>query len=548
MIRMLIFILSVIFVAGALTWLASFDGGMKVEAFGAKVYFLHAGMVVGLAIVGLVLLVFFTSWFKDLTALPGKLKARERESRRARGITALTRGLEAVAVGDAADAQHHARLARRNLDDLALTRLLTAQAAQLAGDDATAGENFTAMLDAPETEFLGLRGLYLKAMREDEKTAARGFAERAFKLRPNADWAFDSVFDLCLDRGAWGEARETLSIAQKNKVIGADKATRAEVALLAADADAALASGDGATALDEAEAALKLKPGFAPAAVIAARRHNEAGKPGRASKILEQAFSADPHPTLVKAHDDLYAEQPLEKRAARMKTLADRRPTAREAKLIYARRHTMLGDYGDAIALLEPLLMEQATAREAAAMAEAVAGEHGADAAKIWLEKAAAAPRDPSPGADGEFHFTREGWARLIREYMEHERLAPPPLENAPRGLSLDELKQLAPPPDTRPQDNLNGETSVPSDEENTDAKDPSGDQNDAEVDVTAGGGDNEGTKPEQSDKAATGAPGARKDQSSNATQNDAPASEAAQSNPSDQNDGDQDPVSEKTG
>ena len=465
MIRMLIFILSVILVAGAVTYFASMEGRIDATAFGNR-YDIHAGGAMALVFVVFVLIVFFTSWFKDLSALPSKLRAREKEARRTRGVAALTRGLEAVAVGDASDAQHHARVAQRNLDDGALTRLLTAQAAEIAGDEKTAGENFTAMLEAPETEFLGLRGLYTTAMRQGDKATAQQYAERAFKLRNNAQWAFESVFDLGLDRGAWGETRAALATAVKNKIIDSAKAKRAEAALLSADAYAAALSEDTALALEEAEAALKIAPGFAPAATLAAKLHQDKNKTGRAARILEQAFAEEPQASVAQAHRSLFENLEADKRAEHLKKLADRQPAAREAKLNFAYRHILLGEHEKAIAILEPLLMEKATAREAAAMAEAVAGAHGPEAATIWLEKAASAPRDPSPGADGNFHFTRDGWARLVREYMVHGRLAPPPLEDAPRGLTLDEIKVLAPPPAPEPT----AQTSEPSEDAPTEA------------------------------------------------------------------------------
>lgn len=450
MIRILIFILSAVFVAATLTVLFGIDGLIQTTAFGQRLS-IHAGAAAGIAIVIFIGAIFLTMWIKDALALPAKIEAREREARRVRGIQALTRGLEAVAVGDAADAQHHARVARRNLDESALTRLLTAQAAQLSGDEATAGDNFTLMLEAPETEFLGLRGLYLLAVRAGDKTGARIHAERAFRLRPNASWAFESVVELGLERGAWGETREAIAIGSKNGAIAPDKAKRAESALIAADAYAAAASGERAEALAEAEAAYKLAPSLAPAAVLAARLHAAAGRRARAAKILEQAFAEAAHPALVKTHERLYADETEERRAGRLKRIADRRPAARESKVAYARAALIMGDFKEAIAILEPLLLETATSGDFALMADAVAGgKEGREAdaaARPWLERAAAARQDPTPGADGEFHFTREGWARLVREFMEYGRLAPPPLEDAPPGLSEDDRRLLAAPP-----------------------------------------------------------------------------------------------------
>src|SRR6185312_12175791 len=88
-----------------------------------------------------------------------------RERRRQQGYRALTQGMVAVAAGDAEEAQKLARKADSLLAEPPLTLLLSAQAAQLSGDEGAATRYFTAMLERPETEFLGLRGLLMQALR-----------------------------------------------------------------------------------------------------------------------------------------------------------------------------------------------------------------------------------------------------------------------------------------------------------------------------------------------------------------------------------------------
>ena len=445
MLRILIFLLSILFVTYAVTVLASLDGRIQAEAFGL-IFDGPAGLIVGGFFTLVAIIVLATVIVKNLMRLPEKIRAREAEARRARGMAALTRGLEAVAVGDASDATHHARVARRHLDEESLTRLLTAQAAQMSGDDVGARENYAAMLEAPETEFLGLRGLYLQAMARDDHATARQYAERAFKLRANAKWAFDSVFDLALDRGAWGDARDALAKARKNNLLDAVKIDRADTVLLTADASA-IAPNDEKTALKEALAAVKLSPAFTPAAVLAARLQIAQGRNGKATQIIENAFAAAPHPALVAVFDELIDGEETEKRAERLHSLASKAENSREAKLLAARREILLENWEEAISLIEPLLADAPTTEEFKLMAKAFAGAHGEAASRGWLERAATAPRDPRPGVDGAFYFSKQGWAQLVREYRDFGRLSPPPLEDAHFQLTRDEVRLLTAPP-----------------------------------------------------------------------------------------------------
>ena len=81
--------------------------------------------------------------------------------------------------GDKAEARKFATQAHKLLPNEPLTALLGAQSAQLQGNRTAARQIFEQMADAPETEMLGLRGLFLEARRENENEAARQFAERA---------------------------------------------------------------------------------------------------------------------------------------------------------------------------------------------------------------------------------------------------------------------------------------------------------------------------------------------------------------------------------
>ena len=136
---------------------------------------------------------------------------------RVRGLEALSSGMIAIGAGDRSTATRYAVQARKSLPNEPLTHLLRAQAAQLSGDRATSRRIFEAMLAAPETEQLGLRGLFLEAEKEGEREAARQFAERAVHLNPKLGWPVDALFDLqCKDKD-WEGALETLAVAKRSR-------------------------------------------------------------------------------------------------------------------------------------------------------------------------------------------------------------------------------------------------------------------------------------------------------------------------------------------
>ena len=141
-------------------------------------------------------------------AAVGRLLNRRRQKR---GLDALSSGIIAIGAGDGSLAIRYAGQARKALPNEPLTHLLRAQTAQLTGDRATSRRIFEAMLASPDTEQLGLRGLFLEAQREGEREAARQFAERALKLNPKLGWPVEALFDLQCRAEDWQGALDTLA-------------------------------------------------------------------------------------------------------------------------------------------------------------------------------------------------------------------------------------------------------------------------------------------------------------------------------------------------
>lgn len=452
MIRLLIFILWVIFFAIVLTAFFAIKSRIPLEAFGWRMD-LPAGVALAAVALFAAIIFILTSTAKDLLGAPRAARARKELEKREKGLAAVTRGLEAIAAGDGALARREAASASKALGGAPVTKLIAAQAAQISGDDAAAGVALAEMLDTPETEFLALRGLYAKSMRDGDMEAARLYAERAFERRDGARWAFDAVFDLALARGDFDAAAAALANAARAKSIGREESDRGAAAALAASAFAQFAAGDENAALESAEAALKKSAGLAPAAILASRLRAKAGDRRRAEKILFAAFEIAPSAALVDAAASLESSAPAEERAATLDRLTAKNSAAREATLARAEAALIRGDAGSAAEALAAILKSSPSARSMLLMAKAQAALGNSAAERAFLERAAIAPREPEPSTDAYFRVTAEGWRRLVRDYMESGRIAPPPIDAPPPGLSDAELALALPAPATAPID-----------------------------------------------------------------------------------------------
>ncbi|MGE3147301.1 MAG: heme biosynthesis HemY N-terminal domain-containing protein, partial [Pseudorhodoplanes sp.] len=173
---------------------------------------------------------------RNVWLAPVRAAAEARERRKARGLKALSHGLLAVGAGDLRAARRNAVAAQKLVPGEPLALLLAAQTAQLAGDTASAEDNFRKMAAREETKLLGLRGLFIEARRRDDPQAARVFAEEAARAVPTLEWAGQAVLQLRCAAGDWEGALQAVEEARKAGTL--DKATyrRHRAALLAAQA------------------------------------------------------------------------------------------------------------------------------------------------------------------------------------------------------------------------------------------------------------------------------------------------------------------------
>lgn len=381
-------------------FLASEPGAVTLTWQGWRIDTSVAILVFGVAILAMLAAALFHLVRKLLGGPRAFLRAR-RERRRRDGYRALTQGMVAVAAGDAEEAHRFARKADVLLAEPPLTLLLSAQAAQLKGDEQAARKYFSAMLERAETEFLGLRGLLMQALRGGDETGALRLVERARELRPKTPWVLTSLYELQARAGKWLEAEATLAEAVKRKALSVVAARHHRAVLLHERSRAAAASGDQREALQLAAKAHGLEPGFAPAAVRYAELLRVGGWTRRAAKAIETAWHEAPHPDLAAAWTALFAEATPVERVKHVERLAAANPDHPESRLAQARAALAARLWGEARRHLETLGAKPGAAAPSARvcrhMAELEEAQHqDIGAAHHWLARAASATPDPA--------------------------------------------------------------------------------------------------------------------------------------------------------
>ncbi len=364
---------------------------------------------------------------------PGNVVSFWQSRKEVRGYEALSRGLLAVASGDGQSARRYAEKADKLLDQPAMTLLLSAQAAKLNGDEVASGKAFRAMLAAPETHGLALKGLYEHAMTSGDLDQARVHAARALDASPATPWAFEGRFAIEARQGNYEAALETLDRGLGQGLVERTDARRRRAVLLTALAQSEAAKievpdgprdeedidgGDTpsvqairAGALRHAIEARDLAPDLVPAAALASRLVFEDGRARRAQKIIEDAWARSPHPDLANVFLDIFPVEAAEQRLKRARALAGRNPDHVESHVLVARAAIAARRFDDAreqlIAYAEPF----PSRRICMLMAELSEGMGDMGATREWLSRSVKAPADAQWVADG---YRTTSWAPVV--------------------------------------------------------------------------------------------------------------------------------------
>ena len=400
LLRLLIFLALVVGGTWGVTALLALEGGVTIRMAGAELFLTPVAAVTALVgaflalYLGLKLLGLLIAILRFLTGDETALSRVFRRGREKRGLDALGRGWTAVASGDAGQAGRMAAKAQRLLDRPALTRLLNARAAEIAGDQRRARRYYRALAADPETAFVGVKGLLGQAMAEGATDRALKLAEHAVTLRPEEPEVLDTLYQLQSRAFDWRGARRTLGLQKRIGTLDPEEAARRDATLALAQAEDADSAARPEEARRLALEAAKADPENAEAVVAAARHLARAGDRRAAGRQIVEAWAMAPDPRLAAAFAEFEPAESPERRRRRFARLVEANPTHRETYFLRAELALTARDFAAAREAIEELGEREYSARGCAIMAAIARGEGEPDAVvRGWLARALGASR-----------------------------------------------------------------------------------------------------------------------------------------------------------
>jgi HemY protein len=345
--------------------------------------------------VGFVFYLLFRFWHllrngPELWRLSRKLKKMRQ------GQDCLTQGLAAVAGGDAAEAGRFAVGARKLLGATVATRLLQAQAAQLAGDHNAAREIFHALAEEPGSATLGYRGLIMDARRAGDWDEVDSLTNKLHQLKPDTPWLHLIRFESAARRQEWSEAGLALEHASSTRFLEPERLRRYRAAIMIARAQAETRQGQHAKALQAAEQASRQAPEWLPAVINLAQSQIASGHPRAARRTVEKNWARLAHPQLASIYR-ADGSDPIEVYKL-IEQLCRDNMEAPVSRLVLADAALKADIWGEARRHLTALLGNSRTTQSVYRMMARLERRESGDerAALQWMTKAAEAVPDPT--------------------------------------------------------------------------------------------------------------------------------------------------------
>jgi len=447
LLKVLVFVAIIAALTLGAGYLMEMGGGAVVNMAGVEISLSPLQIILGLVLllvalwVVLKLISLLVAVLKFINGDETALSRYFSKNRERKGYQALSEGMMALASGDGSAAMSKAAKAEKYLAKPELTNLLTAQAAEMAGDSRKAEETYKKLVKDEATRFVGVRGIMKQKLAEGDTDTALQLAERAFALKPKHEETQDILLKLQAQGSDWAGARKTLAAKLKSGSLPRDVHKRREAVLALSQAAGILDDGNDIEAREAAIEANRLSPDLIPAAVMAARSYVEQDKKRYAVRVLKKAWDVQPHPELAATYALIEPNETPVERIKRFAKLTKAQADHPETKMLNAELNIAAEDFPAARCALGDLVETAPDARSLTIMAAIERGEGSSDAVvKGWLARALNAPRGPQWVCDACNHIHAE-WEPVCGNCASFDTLSwkSPPMAQiaAPTGVAM---------------------------------------------------------------------------------------------------------------
>ena len=402
LLKIVLFLVLVAAAAWGAGLLMESDGGVQVSVGGTEYTFGALESVIALLVLVAIAWVMFkivgfvVAFLRFASGDKTSIDRYFDRRRERKGFDAMAEGMMALASGEGQLAIAKANKAEKLLRRPELTTLLTAQAAEQAGDAAQAEKAYKRLLKDERTRFVGVRGLMKQQLEKGETETAMKLAEKAFALRPAHVETQDVLLGLQAGANDWSGARRTLGAKLKHGALPRDVHKRRDAVLALGEAREIVDDDKPIDAREKAIEANRLSPDLIPAAVMAADGLVAQGKHRNATRILKKAWGVQPHPDLAAAFARIQPDEDSPARIKRFRALTGQHVDHPETKMLNAELQIAAEDFPAARQAMGDLAETDPSARALTIMAAVERGSGADDAVvKGWLARALSAPRGP---------------------------------------------------------------------------------------------------------------------------------------------------------
>lgn len=410
MLRLLLYIITLVFAATWLAKLADIPGSFTLEWLGWRT---EASLMTLLFLVGS--LVFTaavsTHLLYRLVSWPHRWAHARREKKLSKGFSVLTEAFSALWISDLATAKKLTHRADSLLNHPPITKLLMAQLAVQEGRPSEASAQLKPLLAHKETQFLAARGLLEQARKTGNVSEALLYAEQAHTLRPDSSYITLALVDLYMRRQSWQQALDAIARGKKKDALSKGEAARYKALVHFQHANYLYNRGELDTAYNYAHSAYKFLPNMVPATVLLSNILLRQGKQRQAEKIILRAWKHTPHTALIDVLRSMYAEEAPNLWLKRVQKLAASAPAAVESNIATAEAAITANEPTLARKHLDLALQQHETVALCLLMSRMESElQHNEHQASLWRTRAEKATPDAAWHC-GQCHAVTQEWS-----------------------------------------------------------------------------------------------------------------------------------------